>query len=60
MKIPDRRKELEEAIKNSGISKMQAASKAGIAAQTLYNYLAGRHEMSIGTYDQIMSALSEV
>jgi len=54
----DRRKELKKLIKKSGKSIPAIARAAGINAQTLYNYIAGRSDMTISLYDRVILATS--
>lgn len=58
-KIPDRRKGLKMLIEDSKLSIPQIARKAEINQQTLYNYLAGRSDMTISFYDRIVANIKD-
>ncbi|HIJ66818.1 MAG TPA: helix-turn-helix transcriptional regulator [Planctomycetes bacterium] len=54
----DRRRALREKIEKSKLTIPRLAARAGVNQQTIYNYLAGRSDMNLGTYDRIMSQFS--
>ncbi len=56
-KIPDRLNDLKKLIKKSKLSIPHIARKAEINQQTLYNYLAGRSNMTIRLYDRIVAVI---
>jgi len=53
----DRRNAMRTEIAESGMSIPQVARAAEVNQQTIYNYLAGRADMTVGLYDRVMSVL---
>ena len=53
----DRRKLLADAIEDSGLSIPALARRAGVNQQTIYNYLAGRSDMTVTMYGRVIAAL---
>ena len=51
--------ELKELIAKSGLSIAKTARKADISNQTLYNFLLGKSDLNLNSYDKIVAVLNE-
>jgi len=57
MSMIDFRKEIKKRMKKQKINTPELARRAGLNAQTMYNYLAGKSEMTTGNLEAILEIL---